>query len=79
VFYFTAKDLPLFPVQSSLLAAVKQQVALAQELDRLELATRRCSSESGWFRKALTEMDMLVDDEDVYPYSSMCTVAITLP
>jgi hypothetical protein len=79
VLLYAAKDLPLFPVQSSLLAAVKQQVALAQELDRLELAARRCSTESGWFRKALTEMDMLVDGEDMYPYSSMCTVAIALP
>ncbi|PNF41284.1 hypothetical protein B7P43_G01468 [Cryptotermes secundus] len=59
------KDLPLFPISSSLLAAAKQRVTLAQELDRLELATRKSSTETGWFRKALTEMDMLVDDEDL--------------
>lgn len=59
------KDLPLFPISSGLLAAVKQRVTLAQELDRLELATRRSNTETGWFRKALTEMDMLVDDEDL--------------
>jgi hypothetical protein len=64
---YTAKDLPLFPVPSNLLAALKQRVLLAQELGRLELATRRSNSETGWFQKALTEMDMLVDDDDQYP------------
>jgi hypothetical protein len=78
VLLYAAKDLPLFPVASSLLAAVKQRVTLAQEVDRLELATRRSSTETGWFRKALTEMDMLVDDEDMYPCSSMCRLDITV-
>jgi hypothetical protein len=31
-----------------------------------------------WFQKALTEMDMLVDDEDMYPYSSMCRLDIAV-
>jgi hypothetical protein len=70
--------LPLFPVEGGLLAAVKQRVALAQELDRLELATRRSTTETGWFRKALTEMDMLVDDEYLYPYSSICRLHFTV-
>jgi hypothetical protein len=54
-------------VENDLLAAVKQEVVLARELDQLVLAARRSNSESGWFRKALTEMDMLVDEEDLYP------------
>lgn len=59
--------MPLFPVANDLLAAVKQQVILARELDQLELAARRSNSETGWFCKALTEMDMLMDEEDLYP------------
>jgi ATP-dependent RNA helicase DDX24/MAK5 len=66
-----AKDLPFFPISSNLLEAVKQRVSLARELDQLELAIRRSNSETGWFRKALTEMDMLVDDNDLYPLSSV--------
>lgn len=61
----------MFPISSSLLKAVKQRVSLARELDQLELATRRSNSETGWFRKALTEMDMLLDDSDLYPLSSV--------
>ncbi|KAJ4435535.1 hypothetical protein ANN_18151, partial [Periplaneta americana] len=59
------KDLPLFPVASNALAIVKQRVALARELDQLELTTRRSNTETGWFRKTLSEMDMLVDEESV--------------
>lgn len=61
----------MFPISSSLLKAVKQRVSLARELDQLELATRRSNSEIGWFRKALKEMDMLLDDSDLYPLSSV--------
>lgn len=61
----------MFPISSNLLEAVKQRVSLARELDQLELAIRRSNSETGWFRKALTEMDMLVDDNDLYPLSSV--------
>lgn len=59
------KDLPLFPTSNNRLEAVKQRVRMARQLDQLELATRRSNSETGWFRKALTEMDMLVDDSDL--------------
>jgi ATP-dependent RNA helicase DDX24/MAK5 len=68
---YAAKDFPLFPISSSLLKAVKQRVCLARELDQLELATRRSNSETAWFQKALTEMDMLLDDSDLYPLSSV--------
>lgn len=61
----------MFPISTKLLEAVKQRVNLARELDQLELATRRSNSETGWFRKALTEMDMLVDDSDLYPLNSV--------
>ena len=64
-----AKDFPLFPISSSLLKAVKQRVSLGRELDQLELATRKSNSETGWFRKAVKEMDMLLDDSDLYPLS----------
>jgi hypothetical protein len=71
VLLYAAKDLPFFPVRSSLIAAVKQRVALAQELDHLMQATRRSSTEKGWFRRAITEMDMLVDGDDMYPSSRL--------
>ncbi|KAJ9580890.1 hypothetical protein L9F63_023935, partial [Diploptera punctata] len=60
-----SKDLPLFPVESNALSVAKKRVALAREVDRLELVSRRSTSETGWFRKALADMDMLVDEDDV--------------
>ncbi|PSN37549.1 hypothetical protein C0J52_12557 [Blattella germanica] len=62
-----SQELPLFPIENNALNVVKKRVALAREVDRLELASRRSTSETGWFRKALTEMDMLVDEDDLYP------------
>jgi hypothetical protein len=63
-------------VENSVLAAVKQKVILARELDQLELAARRSNCETGWFRKALTEMDMLIDEENLYPLSYMFSLHI---
>jgi Superfamily II DNA and RNA helicases len=60
-----SKDLPLFPVESNALDVAKRRVVLARDVDRIELASRRSTSETGWFRKALTEMDMLVDEDDL--------------
>jgi hypothetical protein len=63
-------------VENSVLAAGKQKVILARELDQLELAARRSSCETEWFQKALTEMDMLIDEENLYPLSYMFSLHI---
>lgn len=56
------EDLPLFPVSDRYLAAVRERVALAREVDVLELKVRRKQSDLGWLRKSAKEMDILVDD-----------------
>lgn len=60
-------DLPHFPIIENLLAATKQRVNLARKLDKLELQTKRTNSETGWLQKAAKEMDIIVDEEDLYP------------
>lgn len=44
------------------LAAVRERVALARNVDILELKVRRKQSDIGWLKKSAKEMDILVDD-----------------
>lgn len=45
-------------------------MVVARELDGLELKKRRAAQSQGWKEKAAREMDMLIDDDDVYPFQS---------
>lgn len=62
--YFSAEDLPIFPVTSEDLKAVKARVVLAREIDKLELTLRRYLSEVGWKNKMAEEADMIVNESD---------------
>ncbi|XP_013119538.2 ATP-dependent RNA helicase ddx24 [Stomoxys calcitrans] len=55
------EDLPLFPVSDRYLAAVRERVDLAREVDVQELKLKRVQSEIGWMKKTAEEMDMVID------------------
>nr|XP_034181790.1 ATP-dependent RNA helicase DDX24 [Osmia lignaria]XP_034181791.1 ATP-dependent RNA helicase DDX24 [Osmia lignaria] len=61
------QDLPTFPVVDRLLIAVKERVDIAREIDKLELKCRRDNSQKGWLRKAVEDMDLVLeeDEEDI--------------
>ena len=65
---FIAEDLPHFPVTESLLAATRQRVNLAREVDQLELRMRKTNSEIGWYEKSMREMDIVLDEREMYVY-----------
>ncbi|KAF7279661.1 hypothetical protein GWI33_006826 [Rhynchophorus ferrugineus] len=56
-----SEDIPIFPTQDKYLAAVKQRVNLAREVDKLQLQVRKVNSEEGWLQKAAKEMDIIID------------------
>lgn len=58
------EDLPVFPVQTNLLNAVKHRVNLARQLDKLELVVRKNKNQSGWLQKAAESMDILIEDNE---------------
>lgn len=60
---FTGEDLPIFPVADRFLAAVRERVNLATQVDIQELRLRRKNTDIGWLRKSAKEMDILIDDE----------------
>ncbi|XP_047002062.1 ATP-dependent RNA helicase DDX24 isoform X1 [Schistocerca americana] len=59
------KDLPLFPVDDSLFKGVKERVHLARELDKLELTCRRHHAKNNWFHKAIKDMDLVLDENEM--------------
>nr|CAD7438202.1 unnamed protein product [Timema bartmani] len=59
------QGLPEFPVDETYIPAVKERVLLSREVDKLELSSRRSNSEMGWFKKAMDEMDLFLDETDL--------------
>ncbi|XP_077277605.1 ATP-dependent RNA helicase DDX24 [Temnothorax americanus] len=57
-------DLPVFPVVDRLLITIKERVDVARDIDKLELKSRRQNNQKGWLRKAVEDMDMVLDEED---------------
>ncbi|KAG7204556.1 hypothetical protein KM043_004980 [Ampulex compressa] len=58
------QDLPTFPVIDQLLIAVKERVDIAREIDKLELKSRRDNAQKGWLRKAVEDMDMILEEDE---------------
>ncbi|KAH9637950.1 hypothetical protein HF086_016376 [Spodoptera exigua] len=63
-------EVPTFPVDSQVLAPIKELMVLARELDALELKKRRAAQAHGWKERAAREMDIIIDDDDLYPFSN---------
>ncbi|KOC64990.1 ATP-dependent RNA helicase DDX24 [Habropoda laboriosa] len=58
------EDLPDFPVVDRLLMTVKERINIAREIDKLELKCRRDKSQKGWIRKAVEDMDLVLDEDE---------------
>ncbi|CAH0696427.1 unnamed protein product [Spodoptera exigua] len=58
-------EVPTFPVDSQVLAPIKELMVLARELDALELKKRRAAQAHGWKERAAREMDIIIDDDDL--------------
>ena len=57
--------MPLFPVDSSVFAAVKARMQRARELDKLKLGARKKDVEKSWWRRAAEEAELeLSESED---------------
>lgn len=44
--------------------SVKERVDVARDIDKLELKCRRQNTQKSWLRKAMEDMDMILDDDD---------------
>lgn len=47
---------------------VKKIVHLARDIDQAGLSLRRTSSNEKWYEKAARDMDIILDDDVMYPF-----------
>ncbi|KAL2918796.1 ATP-dependent RNA helicase [Polyrhizophydium stewartii] len=59
-----ADGMPDFPVDLSVLTAIKERLALAREVDLLQHREKKAASERDWFRKAAEEADIALSDDE---------------
>lgn len=59
-----AHDLPIFPVVDRILINIKERVDVARNIDKLELKYRRQNNQKSWLRKAVEDMDIVLDEDD---------------
>lgn len=64
-FFLLAEDIPTFPVIDRLLIAVKERVDIAREIDNLELKCKRNNVHKGWLQKAVEDMDIILDEDQL--------------
>jgi ATP-dependent RNA helicase DDX24/MAK5 len=58
------EDLPTFPVDTTALGALKEQVDLARYIDKTEHWIRKHESRANWFEQAALDLDVDVDMEE---------------
>ncbi|XDV42496.1 hypothetical protein PO909_011150 [Leuciscus waleckii] len=58
-----SEDLPVFPVQSKCMAAIKERVTLARRIEKIEFFHSRETQHNSWVRQAAEAMDIDVDDD----------------
>ncbi|XP_051579156.1 ATP-dependent RNA helicase DDX24 [Myxocyprinus asiaticus] len=57
------EDLPVFPVQTKCMMAIKERVNLARKIEKIEYFNSREKQHNSWVRQAAEAMDIDVDDD----------------
>ncbi|KAM9466622.1 ATP-dependent RNA helicase DDX24 isoform 1-T2 [Clarias gariepinus] len=57
------EDLPMFPVESKCMTAIKERVDMARKIEKIEYYNSRQKQHNSWFRQAAEEMDIDLDDD----------------
>lgn len=50
--------------------AVKRRVNLARDIDKMQLEYKRAASKFSWVQKTAQEMDLILDDDEMYPFTT---------
>ena len=63
-----AEELGVFPVENELIPAMRQCLGLTRRIDKEEHRTTKHKKQNMWFQKAAKEMDIELDEEELYPF-----------
>lgn len=50
--------------------SMKQRVNVARDIDKMQLEYKKASSKVSWVERAAQDMDLLLDEDEMYPYWS---------
>ncbi|KAG5267874.1 hypothetical protein AALO_G00226900 [Alosa alosa] len=57
------EDLPMFPVQTKCMAAIKERVKLAWQIEKIEYHSGKKKQHNSWFKQAAEAMEIDLDDD----------------
>lgn len=66
--FFLANGVEDLDFDISDLDQVKKIVHLARDIDQAGLSLRRTSSNEKWYEKAVRDMDIILDEDEMYPF-----------
>ncbi|XP_023213362.1 ATP-dependent RNA helicase DDX24-like [Centruroides sculpturatus] len=59
------QDLPLFPLDMTLLKPIQERIALVHRIDKIEHTNRKRVAENSWLQHAVKEMDIELDEDEM--------------
>ncbi|KAM4625840.1 ATP-dependent RNA helicase DDX24 isoform 1-T2 [Polymixia lowei] len=57
------EDLPMFPIQTKCMTAIKERVNLARKIEKIEFHNSREKQHNSWFRQAAEALEVDLDDD----------------
>ncbi|KAM3594207.1 uncharacterized protein V6R79_004161 [Siganus canaliculatus] len=57
------EDLPMFPIEGKCMEAIKEQVNLARQIEKIEFHNSRAQHHNSWLRQAADALEVDLDDE----------------
>ncbi|KAK5857379.1 hypothetical protein PBY51_010630 [Eleginops maclovinus] len=57
------EDLPMFPIESKCMEAIKERVNLARQIEKIEFHNSREKHHNSWFRQAAEALEVDLDDD----------------
>ncbi|XP_034783835.1 ATP-dependent RNA helicase DDX24-like [Acipenser ruthenus] len=57
------EELPLFPIQTKCMAAIKERVKVARKIEKIEYHSGRAKQHNSWFQKAAEALEIDLDDD----------------
>ncbi|MBN3279475.1 DDX24 helicase, partial [Polyodon spathula] len=57
------EELPLFPIQTKCMAAIKERVKVARKIEKIEYHSGRAKQHNSWFQKAAEALEIDLDED----------------
>lgn len=76
-FNIAAKDIEDFDIDMDTFKQIRKIIHLARDIDQLSLSIKRENSKTSWFERAVKDLDIIVDEDEMYPFTKIKIMVIT--